>query len=136
MATTATDPSLGINAHTGASLAGWDHVLQSLRDIFLTGFGSRLMREWYGSFVPAALGRNITQNEMLPVIASITSAIEQWEPRFLVIDVKVDGEHARSGVLVITVVGQYRPRALLGDMTIEGDRTLVVDMGSAGMTVR
>lgn len=136
MATTATNPSLGINAFTGATLTGWDHVLQSLRDMFLTRFGSRLMREWYGSFVPEALGRNITQAEMLPVIASITSAIEQWEPRFLVSDVKVDGAQARAGALVITVRGQYRPRALLGDLTVAGDRVLVVDMGSDGMSVR
>lgn len=136
MATTASDPSLGIDAHTGATLTGWAHVLQSLRDIFLTRFGSRLMREWYGSFVPEALGRNITQAEMLPVIASITSAIEQWEPRFLVVDVKVDGSSARTGALVVTIRGQYRPRALLGDMTVEGDKTLVVDMASEGMSVR
>lgn len=136
MATTATDPSLGINAHSGATLIGWEHVLQSLRDMFLTRFGSRLMREWYGSFVPEALGRNITQAEMLPVIASITSAIEQWEPRFLVFDVKVDGSSARGGALVITIRGRYRPRALLGDMTIEGDRILTVDMASEGMGVR
>lgn len=136
MAITATDPSVGINSATGATMTGWAHVLQSLRDMFLTRFGSRLMREWYGSFVPEALGRNITRGEMLPVIASITSAIEQWEPRFLVVDVVVDGTAIRSGALVITIKGQYRPRALLGDLTVEGERKMTVDMSAEGMSVR
>lgn len=136
MASAASDPSVGINAHTGATLTGWDHVVQSLRDVFLTRFGSRIMREWYGSFVPEALGRNITMAEMLPVLASITSAIEQWEPRFLVIDVAVDGAQARAGALAILIKGQYRPRALLGDLTVEGNRILTVDMSAEGMGVR
>lgn len=136
MAITATDPSVGINSATGGTITGWAHVQQSLRDMFLTRFGSRLMREWYGSFVPEALGRNISRSEMLPVIASITSAIEQWEPRFLVVDVVVDGTAIRSGALVIIIKGQYRPRALLGDLTVEGERRMTVDMSAEGMNVR
>jgi hypothetical protein len=38
--------------------------------------GSRIMREWYGSFVPNLLWL-ITPNEVTPYFA-ITSAIEQW----------------------------------------------------------
>jgi len=115
---------LGINAETGASLTGWDHVVQSLRDIFLTRFGSRIMREWYGSFVPEALGRNINRAEILPVIASITAAIEQWEPRYRVVRVEIGGE-VRDGNLSITLVGVYRPRALEG-VFAEENRNLVL----------
>ena len=39
------DPSVGLDAVTGGILTGWDHVVQSLRDIFDTRFGSRIMRE-------------------------------------------------------------------------------------------
>ena len=48
-----TNPSVGLNATSGLVLTGWDHVLQSLSDIFTTGFGERIIREWYGSFVPS-----------------------------------------------------------------------------------
>lgn len=123
------DPSVGIDAETGATLTGWAHVVQSLRDIFLTRFGSRIMREWYGSFVPEALGRNITGDEIAPVIASITSAIEQWEPRFRITAVEIV-EASRSGVLRLHINGRYRPRALLGDMTEEGARRLII--GASG----
>lgn len=114
------DPSVGIDAVTGATLTGWDHVLQSLRDVFLTSFGERWHREFYGSMVPAALGRNITRAEMLPVMASITAAVEQFEPRFQIVDVAVDGDEARGGRLGVTLRGFYLPRALLGDLTPEG----------------
>jgi phage baseplate assembly protein W len=75
------DPSVGLDAATGGILTGWEHVVQSLRDIFDTRFGSRIMREWYGSFVPNLLGRLITPEEVVPYFAAITSAIEAgWEP--------------------------------------------------------
>jgi uncharacterized protein len=126
------NPSVGINADTGATITGWDHVQQSLRDIFVTSFGERHMREWYGSFVMQALGRNITVEEVLPVIASVTSAIDMWEPRFAVQSVDFDGE-IRQGQLVIAINGTYRPRALLGDMTGEGEQRIVFGLSSGGV---
>lgn len=127
-------PSVGINADTGARIEGWPHVAQSLRDMFLTRFGERLMREWYGSFVLDALGRNITANEIIPVIASITSAIEQWEPRYRVVNVDIGGT-IRDGRLSLTIYGRYRPRALLGDFTEEGDRSVIFALTETGIAV-
>ena len=132
--TAATRLSLGINAQTGASISGWDHVVQSLQDIFLTRFGSRFMREWYGSFVPTALGRNITRDELLPVIASITSAIEQFEPRYRILSTVLGGT-LRDGRMTITLVGSYRPRALLGDFTEEGSKTLAVALSRDALSL-
>ena len=71
-----TNPSVGFDAATGAVLTGWEHVLQSLSDIFTTGFGERIIREWYGSFVPNLLGQLITPDEVTPFFVAITSAIE------------------------------------------------------------
>jgi len=130
----AVNPSVGINADTGARIEGWPHVAQSIRDIFFTRFGERLMREWYGSLVLEALGRNITRRELVPVIASITSALEQWEPRFVVQEVQIGGE-IRAGRLSLVILGRYRPRALLGDMTEEGDKRLNLSLSESGITV-
>ena len=117
------DPSVGLNASTGGILTGWEHVIQSLRDIFDTRFGSRVMREWYGSFVPNLLGRLITPQEVTPFFAAITSAVEQWEPRFRVTQVQVI-KVTRDGQLHVFLDGEYRPRAVYGDFTVEGARRL------------
>ena len=117
------DPSIGIDAVTGSLVTGWEHVIQSLRDIFDTRFGSRVMREWYGSFVPNLLGRLITPQEVTPFFTAITSAVEQWEPRFRVTQVQVV-KVTRDGQLHVFLDGEYRPRAVYGDFTVEGARRL------------
>lgn len=123
MATRYTSPSVGLNAATGGVLEGWPHVVQSLQDIFTTRFGGRVMREWYGSFVPNLLGRNITPNEVTPWFAAVTSAIEQWEPRYRVTRIQIV-EATRGGALHFYLEGEYRPRATFGDFTVEGARRI------------
>lgn len=133
----AQDPSFGIDPHTGRALTGWEHVCSCIRDMLMTRFGARLMREWYGTFLPDALGRNITRGEMLPVFASITSAIDLWEPRFEVIEVVIDGGDAGSGELSMIIRGHYRPRALLGDLSVRSSRDLSISLGAdENLTVR
>lgn len=117
------DPSVGLNATTGGILTGWEHVVQSLHDIFHTQFGTRIMREWYGSFVPKLLGQLITPEEVVPYFAAVTSAIEQWEPRFRVTQIQVL-KVTRDGQLHIFIEGEYRPRAVYGDFTPDGSRRL------------
>jgi phage baseplate assembly protein W len=117
------DPSVGFDATTGRILIGWDHVMQSLRDIFDTRFGSRIMREWYGSFVPNLLGRLVTPDEVVLYFAAITSAIEQWEPRFRVTRIEAV-KVTRDGQFHVFLEGEYRPRAVYGDFTVAGARRL------------
>ena len=126
------DPSVGFNAETGSILTGWPHVIQSLRDIFDTRFGTRIMREWYGSFVPNLLGRLITPDEVVPYFAAITSAIEQWEPRFRVTQITVV-KVTRDGQLHVYLDGEYRPRAVYGDFTPAGARRLDVYANPDGL---
>lgn len=115
------NPSVGINAVTGGTIEGWPHVLQSLQDIFTTRFGTRIMREWYGSFVPNILGRLITTQEVMPFFVAVTSAIEQWEPRYRITQIQVV-KVTREGALHFFLEGEYRPRAVFGDFTVEGAR--------------
>jgi phage baseplate assembly protein W len=128
------NPSVGINAETGGTISGWAHVEQSLRDIFFTRFGERIMREHYGSFVPALLGRNINPQEVAPFFAVIASAIEQWEPRFRVTEL-VPVKVTRDGQLHIYIVGEYRPRATFGDLTAEGAKRVGVFAGADGLRI-
>jgi len=118
-----TNPSVGFNAETGSIRTGWPHVVQSLTDIFTTQFGTRIMREYYGSFVPNLLGRNITPREVVPFFSAITSAIEQWEPRYSI--TKIDVQRVtRDGQFHFFLDGVYRPRATYGDFTAEGARRI------------
>jgi hypothetical protein len=123
MAARSTNPSVGLNAVTGGVIEGWPHVAQSLQDVFTTRFGARIMREWYGSFVPNLLGRTITPNEVTPWFAAVTSAIEQWEPRYRVTRIQIV-EVTRDGQLHFFLEGEYRPRATYGDFTVEGARRI------------
>lgn len=115
------NPSVGLNAATGGTISGWEHVVQSLQDIFYTRFGTRIMREWYGSFVPNILGRLITTQEVMPFLVAVTSAIEQWEPRYRVTQIQVV-KVTRDGKLHFFLDGEYRPRAVFGDFSVEGAR--------------
>lgn len=128
------DPSVGINAETGATVFGWSHVEQSIRDILFTRFGERVMREWYGSFVPALLGRNITATDLPPVFSAIASALSVFEPRFLVTEM-TPVSVTRTGQLHIFIAGEYRPRAAFGDFTADGARRVDVFVAADGIRI-
>lgn len=127
----ALDPSIDLNAGTGADITGWDHVLQCIEDFFTTEFGQRVMREWYGSVVPRFLGETLNTQTVVPFFAAIASAIEQWEPRYQITRVTPESV-GRDGRLRIVMEGVYRPRALLGDFTPDGARRVVIAGGLGG----
>lgn len=130
----ALDPSIDIDAGSGADIAGWAHVLQSLEIIFTTRFGERIMREWYGSLVPAFLGENLNAPTVVTFFAAIGSAIDQWEPRYRLTRI-VPESVGRDGRLKMYLEGEYRPRALLNDFTPEGARRINLAGGDSGITV-
>ncbi|MCR6673231.1 GPW/gp25 family protein [Devosia ginsengisoli] len=127
----ASDPSIDIDAATGANIGGWPHVLQCLNEIFVTRFGERVIREWFGSNVPRLLGEPMNSQTIVPFFAAIASAIDQWEPRCRVIRVVPDSVD-RGGMLRVHVEVEYRPRALVGDFTVDGARRVTFETGSSG----
>lgn len=126
-------PSVGLNAATGGTITGWDHVLQSLQDIFTTRFGARVMREYYGSFVPELLGRsNINRTDAALFMSAVATAILQWEPRFHVTAIRV-ADAKRDGGMSLVIEGEYRPRATYGDLRADGGaRRLTINSGTLG----
>lgn len=136
MAVDPLSPSVGMDAETGKMLTGWDHVLQSIDTIFTTAFGERVIREWFGSLVPNLLGKNMTTREILPYFGAICAAIDQFEPRFRVTKI-TPLEVTRGGHFRFALDGVYRPRALQGDFTPEGNRRVggrVSDSGRISAT--
>ncbi|PYF05037.1 hypothetical protein BJ122_102263 [Rhodopseudomonas faecalis] len=128
-----------MDRETGRLLDGWDHVVQCLMELFTTGFGARAMREWFGTLVPKQLGNNLVPSLVVNIYSAICTAIELWEPRFRVIKItplQTSAEKVRRGVLGIRIDGEYRPRALEGDLTPEGMRAVHVDWSGGSFSVR
>lgn len=128
----AINSALGIDVDriTGDMIVGWPHVEQCIGDILTTFFGERIMREWYGSIVPPLLGENLTVRTIVRFFAAVTSAIDQWEPRFKVAKItpiSVD----RNGEFHVRIEGNYRPLALIGDFTSGSPKHITI-IGATG----
>jgi phage baseplate assembly protein W len=123
--------STGIDRFTGRPLSDWPHVVQSILVILTTRIGDRVMRRSFGSAIPGLLGRNLVPATLLRLYTSIAIAIELWEPRFRVRRFEYPGAEnsandLRQGRLGIRMIGDYRPRALSGDMTVETVKTVTL----------
>ena len=119
-----------LDRETGEVISGWAHVEQCLGDIFTTFFGERIMREWYGSLVPKLLGENMTTDTIVRFFAALTSAIDQWEPRFKITRV-TPLSVGRDGKFQVQIEGDYRPLALIGNFTSAGAKRVTVN-GAVG----
>ncbi|MDR6431304.1 GPW/gp25 family protein [Brucella pseudogrignonensis] len=124
--------ALGIDLDrvTGEVIVGWAHVEQCIGDFLTTFFGERVMREWYGSIVPKLMGENLTTETIVTFFAAVTSAIDQWEPRYKIAKItplSVD----RSGEFQVRIEGDYRPLALIGNFTSGSPKHLIIS-GAVG----
>ncbi|KQI68695.1 hypothetical protein AN189_07250 [Loktanella sp. 3ANDIMAR09] len=107
----------GIDQTTLRAIDGWDHVQQSIRDILTTKIGSRIMRREYGSSVPDLIGRPATSETIVKIYAATALALSQWEPRFEIEGVSVEGGSA--GVVAIQIVGKYKGETVEGRIAME-----------------
>ncbi len=125
------DPSIDFDPNDGSNISGWDHVICCIEDFMTTRFGERVMREWYGTAIPAFLGENMNTQTIVPFFAALAAAVEQWEPRYRITQI-VPESVGRDGRLKVHMEGEYRPRALFGDFTPEGARRVTVIGGATG----
>lgn len=127
----------GVDRWTGRPVSGWAHVVLCLEAIFSTPFGARVMRRWIGSLIPNLLGENIEPRVLLRFFTAVYAALV-FEPRFALAKINVlsGPDELRTGRLRLELVGYYRPRAHLGDFTVEGGRKVVLTANDNGVTVR
>jgi uncharacterized protein len=120
---------LGIDRYTGTWVSGFTHVQNSIACIFSTHFGTRVLRRWVGSAVPVVLGRNLTPRLVLKLFTAMYAALA-FEPRFSLIRVEITStaEEIRSGVLLVTLEGEYYPLGHLGNYRSEGTREVIVSL--------
>ncbi|SHO57764.1 GPW/gp25 family protein [Vibrio quintilis] len=78
----------GMNAQTGRSLNGPDHIRQSIITILTTPIGSRVLRRDFGSDLLSLTDHPTNEAWMLDVYAATLEALEKWEPRFRLTDVQ------------------------------------------------
>lgn len=97
----------GISASTGKSIAGLDHLRQSLRDILSTRKGTRVMRRAYGSDLPALVDAPLNDDTLVDLYAATAEAIAIWEPRIDLHQVTV--QEAGLGRVVLQLEGIYVP---------------------------
>jgi hypothetical protein len=99
----------GMCAKTGRRLTGVDHLKQSIADILHTRIGSRVMRRMYGSNLFERIDQPQNDLTRVGIIADIAEALEKWEPRFRLKQVKLTGttEEQSNGKLFCTLRGDY-----------------------------
>lgn len=124
--------STGLDRLTLRPLSGFAHVEQSLRVIWSTPVISRVMRRTFGNPALGLLGReNLTRASIMKFAMALILSCELWEPRFRIRFItppadsnsEADVEQGRFG---LKIVGDYRPRALTGDYTIESVETVTL----------
>jgi uncharacterized protein len=116
----------GMDQVTGGLVDGWDHVGQSVLNLFTTAFFSRVMRPYVGSNVIRILGQNVNEQTVSRVRVAIAVALDLFEPRFKPYRVDLV-DVGRTGNSSWIIMGIYIPRALVGDFTPAGVRTLTID---------
>ena len=94
----------GMDAATGAELAGGAHLRQSIRDVLTTPVGSRVMRRDYGSTLHALVDRPQSPAQALLCVAAAADALARWEPRFELRAIRVAGS-STAGALTMDIAG-------------------------------
>lgn len=111
----------GIDRRTGKVISNLESAYQGVEVILATRIGSRLMRREFGAGIIELLGRKMTPALFAAFQSLIATAIDLWEPRFVVRRILVSGsaEELRLGRAGIIIEADYRPRGHLGDFRVE-----------------
>lgn len=115
---------MDLNHETGGAIDGWAHVEQSLATILTTGFSTRVFRREFGSGLPDLVDAPLNEANILSIYMSVADAVGDWEPRFEMTDIAVS--RLEAGMIAVTLTGNYRPKAHLGDLSTAEDGTRTV----------
>lgn len=96
----------GMSRHTGKALGGFEHLKQSITDILTTPVGSRVHRRDYGSNLPRLVDRPINNSLVADLVAATAEALDRWEPRLRLEQVKISSVTA-EGKIELSLVGYY-----------------------------
>ncbi len=97
----------GINNKTGKLLKGHAHLRQSIADILTTPIGTRIKRREYGSRLFELVDAPLNEETVAEIYAATVEALERWEPRLKVLQVKV--YDINNGHFTLDLIGEYLP---------------------------
>ena len=115
---------MDLNHDTGDAVEGWAHVVQSIQTILGTRLNTRVFRREFGSEVPAFVDAPMNDATVLGLYVAVAEALERWEPQFELTDVVVEG--AETGAITMTLIGNHRPNAHMGDLSTVDDETQTI----------
>ena len=96
---------IGLDRRTGQLISGLDHLRQSIEDILSTPLGSRRMRPEYGSKLRRFVDLPVNDGWKSAVQAEVARALERWEPRLKLEQVRVTA--VVGGQITFQLTGQY-----------------------------
>lgn len=110
----------------GGAVDGWAHVVQSIETILVTRLNTRVFRRQFGSDVPAMIDMPMNDANVMALYVAVAEAIDRWEPRFEMTNVSLSA--AADGVIALTMEGNHKPNAHVGDDRVVDDETQVIRM--------
>ncbi|GKS83214.1 GPW/gp25 family protein [Acidovorax sp. SUPP1855] len=99
-----------MNRTTGRSLAGLEHLRQSVGDILTTPIGSRVMRREYGSLLPELIDQPDNPATQIRVFAAVAGALMRWEPRLRLTRVSITRDAPGRAEVLIDAMRLDTPR--------------------------
>lgn len=102
----------GMDQETGKFIDGIQHLTQSIRLILNTPLGSRVMLPDFGSRVVDLIDAPMTPANELEFYAATIDAIERWEDRIEIQNVKLTGRNDK-GVITINITGIYEDNVVV-----------------------
>lgn len=112
---------MDLDHSSGATINGWEHVVQSIETLLSTRLNSRVFRREFGSNVPLLVDSPLNDRGILTLYVAIAVAIDKWEPRFMLTSAKIGA--TENGVIALILHGNYRPKAHLGDFSSIENKT-------------
>ncbi|WP_099864730.1 GPW/gp25 family protein [Pararhizobium haloflavum] len=121
-----------IDRRTGAVIDNYASALQSVEIILTTRLGEMILLREFGAGVIELLGRLLAAKTIAAFTLLVAAAIDLWEPRFRVRRVELTGsvDELRAGRAGLAIEVDWRPRAHLGDPSVESVETFGWNRGS------
>lgn len=94
-----------MNATTGRSIEGLDHLYQSISKILSTPIASCIKRRTFGSNLPDLIDAPSNGTVRTRLYAATATALMRWEPRLTLTRVQLSDESYTRGQVVLDIEG-------------------------------
>ncbi len=107
----------GFDERTGKLLVGAPHLAQSMRKIWRTRVGTRVMRLAFGSDLRSLLAEDLSPSIALILYNEMVATVAPWEPEFEITQLQLV-RATEAGQLAVRHGGNYYPEGRLGNYDV------------------